>query len=490
MTLYSKKDEIRLFSEDGKSKLIKEKYRTNFRRDFARLVHSPSFRRLQGKTQLFPTTENDYFRSRLTHSIEVAQIAKSIAIKINSIYKFPHTKNPIDLDTDLIEFASLAHDLGHPPFGHIGERALDQCMLNFGGFEGNAQTLRILTKIEKKFHDLNHEFNIGLNLTSRSLASILKYCEEIPVKRKQRIIASKVSKAEDVKVFKGYYSCESEIVDKIIKNVTNEKSFQEKSNFKTVECQIMDIADDIAYSTYDLEDSLKAGFLNPFDLVFASKNMVMNVAEKVSKELNRDISEAKVREVLFDRMAKVFDFRSKLSSSKVLKDIQSSSYEKLKNYFKFFTGLSYNAAKELASINTLRTRFTSNLVGSFIKGVKFTYNNKYPALSKVTLSTPTRIEVEILKRFTYEFEVLSHKIQITEYRGKEIIFEIFHCLMSKDGYRLLPSDFREQYDLVANDIGKRSRIICDFISGMTDRYAVEFYGRLKSENPETIFKPF
>ena len=124
-----------------------ERYRTQWRRDYARLIHSAAFRRLQGKTQLFPGGHSDFFRNRLTHSLEVAQIAKSIAIKINNTYSYFKQNN---IDTDLVETAALAHDLGHPPFGHNGEAALNDCMRCAGGFEGNAQTLRILAKLEKR----------------------------------------------------------------------------------------------------------------------------------------------------------------------------------------------------------------------------------------------------------------------------------------------------------------------------------------------------
>ncbi|MBX9710448.1 MAG: dNTP triphosphohydrolase [Xanthobacteraceae bacterium] len=124
-----------------------EPFRSPFRRDIARLIHSPSFRRLQGKTQVFPGNDSDFFRNRLSHSLEVAQVAKSLAIRLNA--NSAHFKN-YKIDPDLVEFAALAHDLGHPPFGHNGEEALDEMMVNYGGFEGNAQTLHILARIEKK----------------------------------------------------------------------------------------------------------------------------------------------------------------------------------------------------------------------------------------------------------------------------------------------------------------------------------------------------
>jgi dGTPase len=118
--------------------------KNNLTQNYARVLHSPAFRRLQNKTQLFPGYESDFFRNRLTHSLEVAQIAKTIAHKLKKEYP------ELDLEPDVCEIAGLMHDLGHPPFGHNGEMALDECMSQDGGFEGNAQTLRIITRLEKK----------------------------------------------------------------------------------------------------------------------------------------------------------------------------------------------------------------------------------------------------------------------------------------------------------------------------------------------------
>ena len=219
------------------SDLSNEEYREEFRRDYARLIHSPSFRRLQGKTQLYPGRESDFFRNRLTHSLEVAQIAKSIAIRLNS--EISNNENQISLD--ICEVAGLAHDIGHPPFGHQGEEALDECMRDFGGFEGNAQTLRILTRLEKKaLFDVSEGYSYdnraGLNLTFRSLASVLKYDRVIPEKNDNRT-------SEWINhPMKGYYNSESDIVSQIKEKVIS----SDVEGFKTIECSIMDLADDIA----------------------------------------------------------------------------------------------------------------------------------------------------------------------------------------------------------------------------------------------------
>lgn len=200
-----------------------EEYRSAFRRDYARIVHAPAFRRLQRKTQLFPGDESDFFRNRLTHSLEVAQIAKSIAIRLNHLIRTSYGDQAGEIDTDLVELVSLAHDLGHPPFGHTGEYALQEKMHSFGGFEGNAQTLRILSRLEKRqtiqngsgadFTEFSEgkDLRAGLNLCFRSLAAVLKYDNLIPLI------------GDGPNLIKGYYSSEDELVRKIKRAVLGDK---------------------------------------------------------------------------------------------------------------------------------------------------------------------------------------------------------------------------------------------------------------------------
>lgn len=161
--------------------------------------------------------------------------------------------------------AALCHDLGHPPFVHNGEKALDDCMKRFGGFEGNAQTLRILSRLEKRESPTAamplKDRRIGLNLTARVLASVLKYDRMIPRVR-----------GKSATLCKGYYKSERELVNWFKKMVVGQ--ILDTVDFKTVECQIMDLADDIAYSTYDLEDAFKAGFLTPLDILTTSDEIL------------------------------------------------------------------------------------------------------------------------------------------------------------------------------------------------------------------------
>ena len=279
-----------------------------FRKDFARLLHAPAFRRLQGKTQLFPGVESDFFRNRLTHSLEVAQIACGIAARLNAT-SVQDAFAGASINEDLVEFAAIAHDLGHPPFGHNGELALDELMREHGGFEGNAQTLRILAAVERKLVKVGSnavESRFGLDLTYRSLAAVLKYDRLIKPVRTRRADLSK-----------GYYSSEAELVREIKQRVA--PGLHAGGTFKTIECAIMDIADDIAYSTYDLEDSLHAGFVTPLSLAESLANNP-SVQAEVTRKTNKALKEFKERKA--HRALKVPLVLKDFRAFKVLKDFR------------------------------------------------------------------------------------------------------------------------------------------------------------------------
>ncbi|MFI5268360.1 MAG: deoxyguanosinetriphosphate triphosphohydrolase family protein [Chloroflexota bacterium] len=215
MVRYSAADAERLTPEVGKAGDGREPWEI----DRARILHSAAFRRLQRKTQVFAPGEGDFFRTRLTHSIEVAQIAKGIAIRVGA--------NPT-----LCEAASLAHDIGHPPFGHAGERVLNECMAQAGGFEGNAQNLRVLAALEIKSDDY-----LGLNLTRATLDALLKY---------KRSHSEARARGEG----KFFYDEELPLVDWVCRGERDERT--------SFECQIMSWADDVAYSVHDMEDGMWA----------------------------------------------------------------------------------------------------------------------------------------------------------------------------------------------------------------------------------------
>lgn len=475
--LYRPSDYRREMAGPGDGVDPKCRYRSDFRRDYARLIHCAAFRRLTGKTQLFPGVDSDFFRTRITHSLEVAQIAKSIAIKLNSEEPWVRRCGPID--TDLVEVAALAHDLGHPPFGHNGEKALDYCMRRFGGFEGNAQTLRILARLEKKttsdplgrgVTENGQDLRFGLDLCARTLAAVLKYGRPIPWKRPTK---------RRTELKKGYYRSEYELVRSIKANVSGRAT--SAGGFKTLECQIMDVSDDIAYSTYDLEDAFKAGFITPIDLLSSTNALLAEVAREVSKKVGRRVSGDTVRAVLlsvFGALVSDVDLKRTIDAGKKIK------YDDLIE----FAMRRYRASIDAAETGYSRTQLTSTLVAQFISGVRFIANEQIPALSRVELDTDTRLTVEVLKRFAYVRLIMAPEMKLAEIRGQEIVESIFERLAGRDGQELLPADFCRWYENVRTK-REKMRVICDFVAGMTDRYAAEFYARLRSDAPQSIFKP-
>ncbi|MGN6114079.1 MAG: dGTP triphosphohydrolase [Nitrobacter sp.] len=428
-------------------------WRHDVTRDYGRIIHSASFRRLQGKTQVFPGHESDFFRNRLTHSLEVAQIAEGIADRLNHVE--PALKS-IPINGRLCAVAALVHDLGHPPFGHNGERALDDAMRKFGGFEGNAQTLRILSRLEKKVGS-DDDKCYGLNLTYRTLAAILKYDKRIPVKRNKQ-----------AKLQKGYYDTEKDLVKSIKASVA--PNWQPRDGeFKTIECSIMDLADDIAYSTFDLEDSLKAEFLSPAGMLSSDAGLLDSVARKVSEALDEQVEATDILEAFTE----IFSSLSVEEQDEPLAALTAG----------------YAASKALATSGYLRTQLSSQLIGEAITEVTFDFNSETPPLSRVSLSAKVKKRVEILKQYTFQATIYSSKVTLGEYRGYEIVSGIFKALASPRGYLLMPDDVRAKFQSCDRSEDKKMRVVCDFVAGMTDRYAVEFYGRLHSDTAQSMFKP-
>lgn len=227
----------RLFAEPP------SKTRSPFRRDCDRVIHSTAFRRLKHKTQVFVFHEGDHYRTRLTHSLEVAQIARALARQLG-------------LDEDLTETLALAHDLGHPPFGHAGERALDKCLEAHGGFDHNAQTLRVVTALEHRYPDFD-----GLNLTWESLEGIVKHNGPL-TERGGAALGGKGDIPVGISDF-------------------NRKLDLELWSFASLEAQVAAFADDIAYDAHDIDDGLRAGLFAVDDL------KVMPLTEAIISDIGK-----------------------------------------------------------------------------------------------------------------------------------------------------------------------------------------------------------
>lgn len=321
MKFYHGGDNLRVHGGLASGKKNKNsEYRSPFHEDVARLVHSPSFRRLSRKRQLLPSENSDFVRTRLTHSSEVAQVATSIGAHLNNT--LPGRASGVTrIDPDLLMFAGLAHDIGHPPFGHLGEEVLNEKMFDAGGFEGNAQTLRTICNLEKRVSasrerakrsmvDLK-EFNDGINPTLRAVASVLKYDKLIDVRSPSfNNIGAKP------KVDKGFYKTEQEIVEYVRRNVIGA---QKHSTLLTIEAQIMDFADDIAYSIYDFEDCMKTGVLTPSDILTIRDVMLEKFAEEISDQIREDLESEKV---IFQGLENLRDLKKPLDASLIREVIE------------------------------------------------------------------------------------------------------------------------------------------------------------------------
>ncbi len=226
-------------------------YRSIFQIDRDRIIYSSEFRRLQGKTQVFLPGEFDFYRTRLTHSIEVAQIGRSICNYLLKMERSPFNDN-FYIDPDLIESISLAHDLGHPPFGHAGERTLNKLMKKHGGFEGNAQTLRLLTEIFYRGENSRR----GMNPSRSLIDGVLKY--------------KSLFRHFDNPKNHFLYDHQEKYLDFVFDSADLYQHFspgKEANSFSSIECQIMDWADDTSYAINDIVDSISAGFITIIKLI-------------------------------------------------------------------------------------------------------------------------------------------------------------------------------------------------------------------------------
>ncbi len=392
---YSESDEERFVNEPPK-----REGRRAFARDRARVLHSSGLRRLAAKTQVLAPGADDFPRTRLTHTLEVAQIGRELGEALNT-------------DPDLVETACLAHDLGHPPFGHNGESALHEIAKDIGGFEGNAQTFRILTRLESKtFHN---DKSVGLNLTRASLDAATKYPWGFDGK--------------DPKF--GFYPEDKEIFDWVRKYSQPEQ--------KTFECQIMDFADDIAYSVHDVEDAIHAGYVN------------------LNQLQSKDVSGA------------LFDLANNFYGGTFDKNLYQEQYNFLISqpyWVKNFDG----TQKSLAQLKNM----TSNLIGYFAQKAEASTKNHYSNETlkrfeaNLVINDNIRAQILILKSIANLF-MLQRKGASEGYRNeREIIEKIFEKL-SKDPTQL-DRMFFENFE-TAENANQQKRVIIDQIASLTDASA-------------------
>ena len=351
-------------------------YRSEFQRDRDRIIHSTGFRRLEYKTQVFVNHEGDLYRTRLTHSLEVAQIARSVA-------------RTLELDEDLTEAIALAHDLGHTPFGHAGQDALNACMKKYEGFEHNLQSLRIVDLLEKNYADFD-----GLNLSFETREGILKHCS--------------------------------------LKNAAQLGDVGERFLNKTqssLEAQLTNIADQIAYNNHDIDDGLRSGLISieqmrQVDLFSMQYDKVMWKYPELTG--NRCVHET-IRRMIGEQVIDLVE-----TSRKLIDDANLKNIDDVRNH----------------------------------------------SCELISFSDEMRTRNQMLKKFLRENLYFHHKVYRMTRKAHQVIEALFTVFM--EDVRLLPPQHQKlaRTALLASGETGHARVIADYVAGMTDRYATVEYARL------------
>jgi dGTPase len=419
-------------------------HRDPFQRDRARILHSAAFRRLQSKTQVMGSGQSDFYRTRLTHSLEAAQIGSGITAQLRC--KYPKLCQELFPTTDsLVEAICLAHDIGHPPFGHGGEVALHYMMRKHGGFEGNGQTFRIVARLEP-FSEHN-----GMNLSRRTLLGLMKYpqiLEQLNNSEKSSSIDNfRQLKASEWHPPKGLYKDDEDIINwllaplsssdrELFQQINTQAEGHNKTRFKSLDCSIMELADDIAYGIHDLEDAIVTGVVNQNDFD-------LHVIKKLAP-----LDDSWLSQYCQTLTSKLFSEQHYL---------QKDAIGGLVNYL--------ITAIELTDLNERDDDV--NFVEPLLR-----FN--------ATLPTVTRQVLQIFKDFVFNFVIKQTSIQQLEYRGQQIVMELFEAL-SSDPLRLLPKNSAKRWQQAEEKNENAYRVIADYIAGMTDEYATKLY--------QTLFLP-
>ena len=347
--------------------------RTQFQRDRDRIIHSTAFRRLEYKTQVFVNHEGDLFRTRLTHSIEVAQIARSIARNLR-------------LNEDLVEAISLAHDLGHTPFGHAGQDALNACMKDYGGFEHNLQSLRVVDELEEHYGAFN-----GLNLMFETREGILKHCSPQNA-RKLGAIGLR---------------------------------FTEKKQ-PTLEAQLANLADEIAYNNHDVDDGLRSG------LITLAQIEEVDLFARHRREVEQTFPGIAGRRAIHETIRRMINT--------LIVDLIETSEARI-------------AAVQPTTLDDVRN-----------------------AAPLIAFSDGMHAQASLLKRFLHENLYRHYQVNRMTSKARRIVTELFEAFMHEP--KLLPPDHRIMAAANADSLQKHARKVADYIAGMTDRYAIREHRRL------------
>jgi dGTPase len=367
--------------EDSRGRLYPESYstfRSPYQRDRDRIIHSSAFRRLKHKTQVFVEHEGDYYRTRLTHTVEVAQVARTVA-------------GVLGLNTDLAEAVALAHDLGHTPFGHTGEDAMERLMAPYGGFDHNAQALRIVTSLERHYADFD-----GLNLTWETLEGIAKH--NGPVEPPYPYALEEVNAAFDL----------------------------ELSTHASAEAQVAAVADDVAYNHHDLHDGLRSGLFTEADL------MEMPLTGPAFREVDTLYPGLEKMRRRHEALRRVFGV--------MVEDVITIAQQRLE-------AAQPKSVAEIREMGTTIIRF----------------------------SKPLYQELKAIKSFLFERMYRAPSVMKERAKVTRVVEDLFPLFLRDPA--LLPPEWRRDVARAGDEV-QLARVVCDYVAGMTDRFALQEHVRL------------
>ncbi len=360
--------------------------RTPFQRDRDRIIHCAAFRRLKYKTQVFVYHEGDNYRTRLTHSLEVSQIARSVC-------------RLLGLDEDLAEALALAHDLGHTPFGHAGGEALGKAMRKFGGYDHNAQTLRILTELEQRYADFD-----GLNLTWESLEGVVKH--NGPLWKRGTEVPLKGPVDAGILRYNGGHDLGLD-------------------SYPSAEAQVAAIADDIAYNNHDIDDGLRAG------LFTIDQIAEVTLAGPVIREVRTAYPELAQGRLIHETVRRLI--------SRMVADVVAESRRRI-------AALAPRSADDIRAAERAVIAFSAEMAG----------------------------HDRALKDFLHVHMYRHYKVNRMTSKARRIVTDLHELFLGEP--QCLPSEWQERTDGAGSE--RTARVAADYIAGMTDRFAIEEYGRL------------
>ncbi len=415
---------------------------SEYQRDRARIIHCASFRSLQSKTQVLGLGESDFYRTRLTHSLEVAQIGSGICERLRGL---PENEAHLAYipSFSLIEAICLAHDIGHPPFGHGGEVAMNTMMRDHGGFEGNGQTLRIIARLGE------FSANCGLDLTRRTMLGTVKYPAFYSTTARYNKPEHNIDPSTEFDYLnidqwsppKCIYDTEADVLDwmldpfchadrDLFSSLTNPEIGHRRTQFKPFDTSIMELADDIAYGVHDLEDALELGLVNQDSWMESVVSVIKNMDDN---------------------------------------DVKSSLDE-------------YNRLLFSQSAND-RKHAISKLVGFFIPQIKLVELDafEHPMLRLQAQMEPNAYKILLLlKDFVMKQVILSPELQMLQYKGQQVMVKLFRIFAANPS-RLLPVAVLQNYEQ------EGYRAIADYLCNMTDVSAGKLYHKLQSPTSGSIF---